>query len=265
MVDTVTANYGWTKPSVGGDQATWGGLLNGDLDLIDAQVFSNQKAITNGATMVGQVTMFAGTTPPTNWLWCNGAVYNNSAIPALAPILANRFPGGNGTTTTAVPNLWSGRSAVGYDGSSWLMGASGGEQNHTLVTGEMPVHNHAISDPGHNHTFSDPGHNHSINQSPHGHGVSDPGHVHGGVATGLGAGPNMAAASGWQLNMGNTASAGTGIGVQAANANVSLNASGTGASIAAAATGISAGNAGSGGAHNNMPPYTVIGFIIRYQ
>lgn len=30
-------------------------------------------------------------------------------------------------------------------------GAIGGEANHTLVTAEMPVHNHALTDPGHTH------------------------------------------------------------------------------------------------------------------
>lgn len=34
----VTANYGWTKPAVGGDTGAWGGLLNTDLDGIDTQV-----------------------------------------------------------------------------------------------------------------------------------------------------------------------------------------------------------------------------------
>ena len=44
MVDTVTVNYKWVKPEVGGSNATWGGKLNGDLDLIDDQVFANQTA-----------------------------------------------------------------------------------------------------------------------------------------------------------------------------------------------------------------------------
>ena len=38
MVDTTTPNFGWVKPSVGGDATTWGGILNDDLDAIDAAV-----------------------------------------------------------------------------------------------------------------------------------------------------------------------------------------------------------------------------------
>jgi len=35
-----TTNYGWTKPTVGGDAGAWGGELNTDLDGIDATVFA---------------------------------------------------------------------------------------------------------------------------------------------------------------------------------------------------------------------------------
>lgn len=34
----VTTNYGWTKPTVGGDSGAWGGIVNTVLDSIDAAV-----------------------------------------------------------------------------------------------------------------------------------------------------------------------------------------------------------------------------------
>lgn len=43
--ETLTKNYSWTKPVISGSASTWGGFLNGDLDSIDAIVFSNQQAI----------------------------------------------------------------------------------------------------------------------------------------------------------------------------------------------------------------------------
>lgn len=43
MPDTVTANYGFTKPDPGGSNNTWGPKLNADLDSIDATI----KALSN--------------------------------------------------------------------------------------------------------------------------------------------------------------------------------------------------------------------------
>ncbi len=38
MADAATINFGWVKPAVGADADSWGGVLNTDLDAIDAVV-----------------------------------------------------------------------------------------------------------------------------------------------------------------------------------------------------------------------------------
>ena len=43
---SVTANYSWVKPDVGGSNGTWGTSLNTDLDEIDADVFAVSTATT---------------------------------------------------------------------------------------------------------------------------------------------------------------------------------------------------------------------------
>jgi microcystin-dependent protein len=66
-------------------------------------------------------------------------------------------------------------------------GARMGTALHTLVTAQIPAHNHGVTDPGHthgatqaahNHAITDPGHNHGVNDPTHAHSISDPGHSH---------------------------------------------------------------------------------------
>ena len=122
MAETQTPNFKWTKPDIGGDATVWGNVLNQTIDAIDAVAW----ATLNSGVPIGTVAMFAGFTPPVNWMWCNGAVYLDTDVPSLVAILNHAWPGSD-STHTAVPNLWSGRTPVGYDGGGWTMGASGGE------------------------------------------------------------------------------------------------------------------------------------------
>lgn len=69
--DTITSNYGWVKPEVGGSSTTWGNKINAGLDNIDAAVKARQteaaaaQATANaalpkaGGTMAGAINMGA--------------------------------------------------------------------------------------------------------------------------------------------------------------------------------------------------------------
>jgi len=55
---STTTNYGWTKPTVGGDADTWGTELNGTLDDIDGQVKANEGAIILASGPITQAATF---------------------------------------------------------------------------------------------------------------------------------------------------------------------------------------------------------------
>ena len=50
-MSTLTAKYGWVKPTVGGDPTTWGTEINGDLDAIDAVMNATRPGL--GGTASG--------------------------------------------------------------------------------------------------------------------------------------------------------------------------------------------------------------------
>lgn len=181
----------------------------------------------------------------------------------------------------------TGRTLVGLDAGQTEFDAveeTGGAKTHQLLTAELPVHSHTISDPTHTHTISDPTHNHThsdpththtinVAESAHGHSVSDPTHAHtegsltfsGGItATGGPEAGNFAGiapltsynATGIAIvanTTGITASA------VAAATGVTNVAAATGVTNVAAATGITGTTTtGSGTAHNNLQPYIVV-------
>ena len=51
--ETVTPNYKWIKPDIGGDASNWGNVLNTTFDAIDAAVFNNQGLFANYLPLAG--------------------------------------------------------------------------------------------------------------------------------------------------------------------------------------------------------------------
>ena len=191
-----------TKAIQDGDQATGARVIAIVNDMITQM---NKRT-----SPCGSVAMFAGQNCPDGWLWCNGGVYKQSDYPKLFSIIGNYYGGSRQAGTFAVPNMtyrfplgW-GEGAAGNIGT---VGATGGEDTHTLTFDEMPSHGHDISATqiGWNTT-----------------GV---------FATNIGAG------DGWDY---------------------------LGRADGSEKTRAVAQNSGGGKAHNNMPPYLVIKFMIRW-
>lgn len=92
----------------------------------------------------GCVMPFAGATPPDGWLLCYGQAVSRTSYSDLFAAIGTTYGAGDGSTTFNLPDL-RGRVAAGKDDmggsaagrltsavSGATLGASGGEQSHTL-------------------------------------------------------------------------------------------------------------------------------------
>jgi microcystin-dependent protein len=95
---------------------------------------------------ISALAIFGFNFPPRNWAQCNGQIISIATNTALFSLLGTTY-GGNGTTNFALPNLQS-RVPIGMGTGSGLqqfvLGQVGGEANHTLLSAELPAHNHSL-------------------------------------------------------------------------------------------------------------------------
>lgn len=95
---------------------------------------------------LGQIGIFAFNFAPKNWAVCNGQTLPIAQNAALFSILGTTY-GGNGTTTFQLPNLQS-RTPIAQGNGSGLtpraLGEVGGQENHTLLLTELPLHTHTL-------------------------------------------------------------------------------------------------------------------------
>lgn len=93
---------------------------------------------------IGEIRMFAGNFAPRSWAFCDGQLLAVSQNDALFSLLGTTY-GGDGRTTFALPDL-RGRVPVHKGTGPGLtfrnLGSSGGAEEVTLTTGQLPTHSH---------------------------------------------------------------------------------------------------------------------------
>lgn len=111
-------------------------------------------AMTAGAQaqepFIGEIATFGMNYCPKGWAQTNGQLLPINQNQALFALLGTQF-GGDGRVNFALPDF-RGRVRVGAGQgtnlSSYAVGQSGGAQNVTLTTNELPLHAHLVSDLG---------------------------------------------------------------------------------------------------------------------
>jgi microcystin-dependent protein len=205
-------------------------------------LFNSVGGSTGGGTVVsGTIILWPGTGVPTGgYLQCDGSAVSRTTYATLFALFGTTFGPGNGSTTFNLPDL-RGRVPMGTS-SSYTLGTNGGDEEVNLTVGQLPPHNHTLTDPGHGHAVTDPGHT---------HGVTDPGHSHlapeANVLVTLGAAPGG-------VSGGVTGNSTTGVTVNNAT---------TGVTVANSPTGVSIADTGSGDPVSLLQPYLALKFYVK--
>ncbi len=96
---------------------------------------------------IAEIRIFVGNFAPRSWAFCNGQLLPVSQNTALFSLIGTTY-GGDGRTTTALPNL-KGRAPMhpGRDPglTSKRLGQRGGSETISLSEAQMPNHNHSAA------------------------------------------------------------------------------------------------------------------------
>lgn len=217
---------------------------------------------TDAFTPLGAMVPYAGSSAavPAGWLLCDGAAVSRTTYAALFAVISTTYGAGNGTTTFNVPSLTN-RAPVG-SGGTYTRGQTGGASTVVLTDANLSSHSHSLSGTAssagtHNHDTIG-SHTHGLSGSTsadsHSHSVGNQNSrsdiLAGGGTTTASTGSGSTGSDGHSHSLSGSASSGGGH-THADDGSHSHSLSG------------SVGATGSDSAHENMPPFLAIPYIIR--
>lgn len=98
----------------------------------------------------GDIKLTARATITAGWLKCEGQAVSRTTYAVLFEAIGTAYGVGNGTTTFNVPDY---RERVPMGPATLTRGAKGGTPTVALITSQLPVHAHGVTDPGHKHVL----------------------------------------------------------------------------------------------------------------
>jgi len=229
----------------------------------------------------GTIMAYAGSTPPAGFFMCDFSEFNRADFSGLFDIIGTRYGVGNGTTTANLPDL-RGRVVVGFDATDADFNDLenfGGQKGVTLEVSELPSHNHTQDSHNHtqdSHNHTQNSHNHTQNshnhtQDSHNHTQNAHSHTVDGLVNALAgtARRTLSVVNTGDSNVVTRDATATNIAATATNqATTPTNQSTTATNQSTTPTNQSATatNQATGGdvAHNNLQPYWVMNYIIKY-
>ena len=215
---------------------------------------SGAGLVGGGGIPTGTIITGAWQEAPGGWMICDGSAISRTGLTeGLFLAIGTAYGDGDGSTTFNLPDL-RGRTPLGA-GGGYGLGDTGGAETVALTSAQMPSHTHGTVA----HTHVQNAHNHT--QDAHAH--TSPPHAHGqSVTAAVGGGTGI-----------RTDYDGDPIGASAFPQGVNTD------SMAAIVNGATATNqaatavnqsaspdttsTGAGGAHENMPPYSVLSYAIK--
>jgi microcystin-dependent protein len=90
---------------------------------------------------VGEIRMFAGNFAPAGWMFCEGQLLPIAENETLFQLIGTTY-GGDGESTFGLPDL-RGRLPI-HQGNGFILAETGGAEEITLTTTQIPAHNHAF-------------------------------------------------------------------------------------------------------------------------
>jgi len=263
----------------------------------DGSNASRWSSSTSGTTFSmpsGTIVDYAGSAAPTDWLICNGASISTTTYANLFAAIGYTY-GGSGASFN-LPDLRN-KMSIGV-GTSYALGATGGNATTTLSVANLAVHSHNLylshthdTDATHGHGFTQGAHHHQISGLSHGHTVSNTSHAHGANSLDPGAyGAFWGNGSGNNYKIGTSATGGIDAGRMNATGNSSLPSAvadsslsgtyNTGSNITDSSSSVNTGSGtitsstsllgplatdetGSATPFSNLPPYLALNKIIK--